>query len=411
MHGGEQVTGTAVVIPNMHQSERYSSVLPRCGAYPRLLFSRRAVLPASAWLGRNYAAAQWETLVRASTGVHSFGPAVLALSRGKRVSHNAAFLCSKAVLLAFGGRDRRTVSRKRTSEVGIFVLESGAPNGAATSTAPWPPVWSGLHHALSGSHPGCTERRDGLNGTCEFDGMLSTVHLNGSVLMYARANTRRGGGGRFVQATRSLDGRSGWAPFQLIRFECGHPIRDRTISRPGAPRPPRGNAAPVTAPSYKGIRFDGWSLVDIYLFVVRPRQGDGDGLVALFPATFTVGTNDVPHGGVFLSFSRDGMTWTPPTQLMRSRPHADPALHVIASEMQYRTRDYPVDWSANADGSVSIQIEHNVQLYGQQRPEERRPRINTTESDLGRTPFHCVYTLHQSVSRVRQCGVRWQLLA
>ena len=65
--------------------------------------------------------------------------------------------------------------------------------------------WRRKRIALRGSHPGCIERRDRkrmiwlMPNTCEFDGRLSLVSaLNGSLLLYARANMA-GHGQRFVQ--------------------------------------------------------------------------------------------------------------------------------------------------------------------------------------------------------------------
>lgn len=61
---------------------------------------------------------------------------------------------------------------------------------------------------LRGSHPGCIERRDRtrlvwlMERTCEFDGRLSVVFFNGSLLLYARANMASHGQ-RFVQVARS----------------------------------------------------------------------------------------------------------------------------------------------------------------------------------------------------------------
>ena len=75
------------------------------------------------------------------------------------------------------------------------------------------------------------------------------------MLLYARANTRQLGGGRYVQLTTSADGGFLWSSFQLIRFQCGHLIQD---------------AAPdERRPSYDGIQFNGWVLQEIYTFIVK----------------------------------------------------------------------------------------------------------------------------------------------
>ena len=103
---------------------------------------------------------------------------------------------------------------------------------------------------------------------------------------------------------------------------------------------------------------------------------------------------------------------------------ADPDLHVVATEMQYRTRDYPVDWRVNQDGSVSIQIEHGVQLYGfspgaPERLAERLPAgslveraatTNQTTLPPHAVPYRCVYKLAFQPKPHRRCGKKWQLL-
>ena len=54
--------------------------------------------------------------------------------------------------------------------------------------------WRRKRVVLRGSHAGCIERRDRtrlvwlMPNTCEFDGRLSLVPFNGSLLLYARAN-------------------------------------------------------------------------------------------------------------------------------------------------------------------------------------------------------------------------------
>ena len=51
-------------------------------------------------------------------------------------------------------------------------------------------------------------------------GRLSLVRLRGTYLLYARANTKKHGGGRFVQVarTRTDDARSAYGPFALLRI-------------------------------------------------------------------------------------------------------------------------------------------------------------------------------------------------
>ena len=380
-----------VAIPDMRGSERYSSVVDRCGsAVPmggKLLFSRVGFAPP----GRNYVPAVWGTLVRASVPFRQFhsdgyihysngsihyGRAELTVAHSRHLSHNAAFACINGELIGYGGRDRRPMKMRRgrqTDEDGIYLLQHSARRDEG-----WRLPAFTSKRLLAGNHSGCVERRDGLLGTCEFDGRLSVVQLAprghagpGSVLLYARANTKSQGGARFVQVTQSADGKGGWTPFRLIRFACGRPS-------------PSG-----------GIVFEqGFTIHEIYFFLAHTRA-NGGGLVGLFPATFTLaGVRSggvLPRGGVFVAFSRDGLLWSPPVQIMRSRVTADPTLNV--ARPQYRTSDYPVHWEEDVDGAV-IQIEHGVKLYGM-KVEDAQANANDRETpSASRTmPYHCRYRL------------------
>ena len=360
---GQRATPELVQIPDARASERYSTVVEECGGSARLLFSRVGYAPP----GKNHLAAAWGTLVRAAATQSAYGGAVLTVPHGRHLSHNAAFLCLNGSIVGYGGRDRRVLRHgRRTDEVGIFVFE----NRNQVSAQGVPQTWTVTRRVVTGDHPGCVERREGLSSTCEFDGRLSAVLLDGAVFLYARANTRPQGGGRYVQVARSSDGRE-FSRFRPITFACASKATRHGGGRDGM------------------FTFGQWSLHDIYLFVARPARGGG--LVGLFPATFATRGNDLPHGGIFVAFSSDGISWSSPVQLSRSRVTADPGLNVMSP--QYRTSDYPVSWEATPDGGAAIQVEHSVLLYGGVAADVQKVGA-TSNGTAGRAaPFHCRYTI------------------
>ena len=87
------------------------------------------------------------------------------------------------------------------------------PYTSAEAIAP-PPL-------LTGHHAGCVEERHDFGNACEFDGKLSLAHFRSRYLLYARANTKPAGGGRFVQVASSLadDPSSSYGPFRLLSID------------------------------------------------------------------------------------------------------------------------------------------------------------------------------------------------
>ena len=82
---------------------------------------------------------------------------------------------------------------------------------------------------IDGHHPGVVEKRRDFSPVGQFDGKLSLARLvpraksslHGRFFLYARANTKREGGGRFLQVATSLGDSpvSGWGPWQLLSIE------------------------------------------------------------------------------------------------------------------------------------------------------------------------------------------------
>ena len=209
--GGQSIEGHLVPIQRYMPSERYSSFF-RCHGR-ELLYTRHSVS-----CERNCREHAWETFMRTSEadspGSDAFSEPAVALPAIARLSHNAAFLCQGKSVLGFGGRDRHKFSKSANDalrhESGIWRIES---RGNVTHK------WSHRRHVINGSHPGCVERRVSFYPICEYDGRLSASLLGPALLLYARANTKRWGGGRNVQVASSLDGGQSFAPFSLISFE------------------------------------------------------------------------------------------------------------------------------------------------------------------------------------------------
>ena len=338
-----------VPMQQVRRSERYFSFV-RCCGQPAMLFSRKVWHVAA---GDRHSKNSWETVVRRE-GRDGYGRGVVTFSNQSLLSHNAAFFCGdNCTVVGIGGRDKTGVLGHEATERGLFWVASPA--------SAWPPVWSSPRHLLSGNHPGCVERRSGYNGVCEFDGRLSAVR-NGIYYVFARSNARASSGGRFVQVTKSMDGYR-WSPFQRLTFQGGRQIIGTDTAQEG----------------YQGVRFANFTLREVYFFVAKP-SGDGR-LAGLFPATFEV--DGLLKGGVFVSFSHDGVHWSSPRQVLES-----PTFGGV------RTNDYPFDWQRQEDGRLVLLIEHNVQLRPASEKDQARG-IDMSSTPLpvsaGGTPHVCSY--------------------
>lgn len=274
----------ALQLPGMRCSERYAAVV-RC-ANRTYAFTRNS-------LGDNH---RFETLVRvadaAAPGPPRFSAPAVALPHQLNMSHNAAFVCERGSLHAYGGM-ARTVRRAK--------LYGGAPgagvmHATADALARAPLRWSAPTLVLTGdtAATGCI---DELAETCQFDGKLAVVRFKGRVWLYARSNLLRDGGARHVQcASRPVKpGRAGmaWSRFSQIEIE-------------GYRRGEKRN--------------------NLYYFSVLRIPSRPNFLAAVFPAAIE------GEGGVYWSTSFDGLKWSAPVRLMPS-----------ALRDNYRTADHPVD--------------------------------------------------------------------
>ena len=171
---------------------------------------------------------------------------------------------------------------------------------------------------------------------------------NNTIYLYARSNTKHSGGGRNVQVAQSSDKGYTFGTFVLIGFEGAALRRTHGLAS-------RGQAAMT---DYDGFLFDdGLWLCEIYLFQAHPSPGPRR-FSALFPATFRNGSKPEGklRGGLFLSFSDDGVRWSRPFRLLESK--------TMASGSSVRTPDHPAGWHLTPSGKLQLQVEHNVSILG-----------------------------------------------
>ena len=129
------------------------------------------------------------------------------------------------------------------------------------------------------------------NCGCALDGRLSAVSFRNQTLLYARANVKPQGGGRFVQVARQDE--LGWGAFSAIH------ILDYDM-------------------------FEG----DIYMFYVNVNPANSSTLLALFPI-LDRGKN---RSSIAMSLSEDGVWWSSVVDLIATVP-----------SYGGRTFDHPVD--------------------------------------------------------------------
>ena len=134
---------------------------------------------------------------------------------------------------------RRTAGVRRRDGVNLLRARS-LGHLANGSWLPWAPSARVLRPAvLLGDHAGCLDMMDrsvpiGQAGSCGFDGKFSIVRFRGRFWLYARANTRAMGGGRFVQVATSVrdDPAGPYGAFRLIQIAGYDPAVGAARSSP-----------------------------------------------------------------------------------------------------------------------------------------------------------------------------------
>ena len=237
------------------------------------------------------------------------------------IHHNMAFL---------------TKAYKEEIESGEAVAFGGRYPGIWRLTAPLPMNESGglaweFHKEveISHFHPGCVDFKlshfaydSGYtydcrfpNCGCSFDGRLSLVQFRNQTFLYARANVKPLGGGRFVQVTRKESDESGsWGAFSLIHIH-GYDL------------------------------FAG----DIYMFHVYVNPGNESTLVSFYPIL----DRTQNRSSLAISFSEDGVWWSSSVDLLVSTP-----------SFGGRTVDHPVDGIEVLEDRICFFVHHNVPGIG-----------------------------------------------
>jgi len=199
--------------------------------------------------------------------------------------------------------------------------------------------WRGKRVALRGSHPGCIERRDRkrlvwlMPDTCEFDGRLSLVPFNGSLLLYARANMASHGQ-RFAQVTRSHDDGQTWARFEPIEI-AGYAHSEG----------------------------------DVYFWAAQPNPVHARSLLATFPLVHHLA------GCVGLSLSLDGVRWSRVTPLLACDAVGERALAHPASPAMVREGDTIHVYVHESGPGASVDAWTPKELYTDWRNRERPGRL------------------------------------
>jgi len=214
--------------------------------------------------------------------------------------------------------------RTLTGDAAPFVDVMQARSLADVLFQRWFPRWRGDDNQtrlriLDGRHPGCTERRVTFGKACEFDGKLSVAHHRGRFLIFARANLREEGGGRFLQVAVSEGNEpdSSYAPFRLLEIE--------------------------------GYDSDGPG--NVYFATIKPNPIDKDGsLLGLFAVNFGRHAQENGDGDAFiaLSISCNGVSWAPFIALTRS------------IGLYGRTYDQPVDGFVVRGAHIFVYLHHDV---------------------------------------------------
>eukprot|EP00927_Polykrikos_kofoidii_P086334 TRINITY_DN9639_c0_g1_i1.p1 TRINITY_DN9639_c0_g1~~TRINITY_DN9639_c0_g1_i1.p1 ORF type:complete len:507 (+),score=39.38 TRINITY_DN9639_c0_g1_i1:27-1547(+) len=256
--------------------------------------------------------------------------------------HNIAVLAprpgengSRGRLFAFGGQ-----------VPGIWRLVAPITSAPATSQPPSPHNWqlAAAEVEITRFHPGCVDLMSGWNGVCvwtkllrtcrypqcgcEFDGRLSVVHFKQRLLLYARANIKPEGGGRFVQVSSGAVSGRAWGPFNLITI----------------------------------MEYDAWQ-GDIYTFSVHLNPQDPNMLLSLFPVI----DRSTGRSSIAMSLSEDGIWWSPMVDLLSS---------LVSHTSAGRTMDHPVDGIivSECGREVYFFVQHTVPGIGTAEFQTDRPR-------------------------------------
>ncbi|KAJ1456869.1 hypothetical protein M885DRAFT_516420 [Pelagophyceae sp. CCMP2097] len=243
---------------------------------------------------------------------------------------------AEAVVVAAGDRAVHNVAVSLTAAGALWaiggLLGEALPLARAWRTDAWPQLSSeGLAADTSTQmfgrrHAGCVELRAGKRG-CEYDGRLSLATFGGRTLVYARANTRPEGGGRYVQVAALRQDRAAWGSFEPIDF------------RPS----PEGKSAFGDLRTMASAR----NSTDVYFGAVNANPVDARTVLGLFPTT--AAHKGKARAAILAAVSCDGVHFGSPLALL-------PASTATRGEVN----DHAVDGFVRRGANVYAYAHHGV---------------------------------------------------
>jgi hypothetical protein len=185
---------------------------------------------------------------------------------------------------------------------------------------------------------------------CDFDGKLSVVAHRNSLLLYARANLHDEGA-RHVQVARSTDDGRTWSPFQLLQIDGINGSQRATNIYYFQPASVSVSHRHVQTAGQKASRRPGAANILVALMpavLPFPETGCHDG----GPCRCDPFADCEVAGGVFVSFSSDGVRWSRPESLLEA-----------SGVLGVRSPDHPISViQAGDEGALSVLVLRNVDV-------------------------------------------------
>lgn len=195
---------------------------------------------------------------------------------------------------------------------------------------------------LDGVHDSCVECRHGTHESCEFDGKISMTRFKNRYLIYARANTNTGKGGRYVQVTSSErdDPAGPYGPFHLLSIMGYSAIKQGNIYFAAVQPNPVDEERTLLGLFPVAM--------DVQVPHIHAPGSRGTATGERRPSNLTLSQDEGFNGFIGVSISCDGVVWAPLVVLAISRVS------------QSRTWDQPVDGFLKHGDNVFAFIHTNV---------------------------------------------------
>jgi hypothetical protein len=152
----------------------------------------------------------------ASTSRGASPPTLFAMG-GQFMEHRSNRLASLAASKGWSATHHAGIYAMNATSLRDVVERSWFPFGKGDNITREP--------LIDGRHDGCIEKRRSFNNVCYFDGKLSLAWFRGRFFLYARANLKAAGGGRFLQVATSRSASlasgsgHGFGPFALLTIQ------------------------------------------------------------------------------------------------------------------------------------------------------------------------------------------------